>query len=114
MTARYDSDADFDRVMRHWMDADAQGRAPEHLLGSVLDETRHTRRIPGWLLPERWIPMQLALRAPAVPRLVPLLLLVVALLIAAALAVALVGAPRRLPPPFGPAANGLIAYDTNT
>jgi Tol biopolymer transport system component len=113
MTQRLDSDADFDRAMRQWMDDGARGRAPEHLLDSVLDETRHTRRIPGWLLPERWISMQLALRAPTMPRLVPLLLLVAALLIAAALAVVLVGAPRRLPPPFGPAANGLIAYDTN-
>src|SRR5262245_14866578 len=113
MTTRFDSNADFDRVMRQWMDDDARVRAPEHLLASVLDETRHTRRIPGWLLPERWISMQLALRAPAVPRAVPLLLLVAALLIAAALAVVVVGAPRQLPPPFGPAANGLIASDSN-
>src|SRR5262249_388666 len=73
MTTRYDFDADFDRAMRQWLDDDARVRAPEHLLGSVLDETRHARRIPGWLLPERWISMQLALRAPVVPRLVPLL-----------------------------------------
>ncbi|HEX5013636.1 MAG TPA: hypothetical protein VFV72_05680 [Candidatus Limnocylindrales bacterium] len=112
MTPQNGSQADFDRLMRQWFEADGQGREPEHLLGSVLDRTSRTWHRPGWLLLERWLPMQLTMRAPAVPRLVPLTLLLIALLVAAALAIVYVGS-HRVPPPFGPAANGLIAYDDN-
>lgn len=113
MTAQHDSQADFDRRMREWFESDARGREPEHLLGDVVQRASRTRRLPGWLLPERWFPMQLTMRAPAVPRPSPVILVLAVLIVAALLAAVLVGAPRRLPAPFGPAANGLIAYDTN-
>ena len=114
MTAQHDSQADFDRRMRAWFESDARGREPEHLLGNVMQRASRTRRLPGWLLPERWLPMQLTMRAPAVPRPSPVILVLAALILAALLAAVLVGAPRKLPAPFGPAANGLIAFDTNS
>jgi len=111
MTSRNASPDDFDRLMRQWLDADARVGEPEHLLEHVLTQTSHSRRRPRWLLPEWWLPVQLTMPLRAAPRLAPLLLLI-ALLVAAVAIALMAGGQRRLPPPFGPAANGLIAYDT--
>jgi len=107
-TARGD---DFDRRMRDWMALDARVGEPEGLADAVIARTRQARRIPGWLLPERWIPMQLTMRFQAVPRLAPVPLLLIALLLVSVLLVIGLGAPKPLPAPFGPARNGLIVYD---
>ena len=56
--------------------------------------------------------MQLSMQARAVPRLATVLLVVV-LLVAAVVAIAIVGSTRRLPNPFGLAANGRVAYLAN-
>jgi dipeptidyl aminopeptidase/acylaminoacyl peptidase len=112
MTAGMNGEHDFDRLMTAWFDADAQVRAPDHLLYSVITRTRRARRRPGWLFRERWIPVQLTARLQPIPRLAPLLLLV-ALLIAAALAIVIVGSRPKLPAPFGIAGNGRIAYLSN-
>jgi Tol biopolymer transport system component len=109
MTARMNGERDFDRLMTAWFEADAQVRAPDELLDSVVARTRRARRRPGWLVPERWIPVQLTMRLQAVPRLAPVLLLV-GLLLAAALAILVIGSRPKLPPPFGIAGNGRIAY----
>ena len=112
MTTQNHSSAEFDGLMSQWMEGDARVRAPEHLLDSVLDRTARTRRIPRWLLVERWLPSPMPTRFHAAPRLT-LLVLLIALLIAAVAFALTAGGERRLPAPFGPAANGLIAYDTN-
>ena len=112
MTSRNASRDDFDRLMRRWMDADASVGEPEHLLDQVLSQTRRSGRLPRWVLPEWWLPMQLTMPMRAVPRLAPLLLLI-ALLLAAAIAVVWIGSRPRLPDPFGPAANGQVAYLSN-
>lgn len=105
MTAR----DDFDGLLSAWFDDDASGREPEQLLGQVLARTARTRRRPAWRVPERWLPVQLVMARQSVPRLAPLV--VVAALLVALLAAALFMAGRpRLPAPFGPAANGLVAY----
>ena len=103
----------FDRRLSAWFAADAVSREPEHLLGSVLARTARTRRRPAWLIPERWIPMSAitSRTAPAtrVPWrvIVPVALLIVALAVGALLVAG--SQQRRLPAPFGRAANGLIA-----
>jgi Tol biopolymer transport system component len=112
MTSQNISGGDFDRLMSQWMEADAQVRPPEQLLEAVLDRTRKARRIPRWLVPERLIPVQLTMRFQAIPRLAPILLIIGLLILAAALAL-VVGSANRVPPPFGPASNGLLAFDTN-
>jgi Tol biopolymer transport system component len=81
MTSRRTSRDDFDRLMGQWLEADAHVRSPEHLLDGVLERTKGSRRIPRWLLPERWIPVQLTMPLRAVPRPIPLLLLLTALLL---------------------------------
>jgi Tol biopolymer transport system component len=113
MTMPNASREEFDRLMRQWMDADAHVPEPEDLLDRVVAQTRQVRRIPRWLLPERWIPVQLTMRLQTVPRMVPVLLLLIAVLLVAAALVIGLGSWRPLPAPFGPARNGLLAYDTN-
>jgi Tol biopolymer transport system component len=76
----------------------------------VLERTSRARRRPAWLLPERWIPMQLTMPFRTAPRLAPTLLLIIVLLLTAAIAIVAVGSAKRLPAPFGPAANGQLAY----
>ena len=81
----------------------------------VLERTGRMRQRSVWTFPGRWLPMDFTTRALPVPRL-PWrqlgVLALVALLLAVALA-AYVGSQRRVPAPFGPAANGLIPYASN-
>ena len=105
MTAR----DDFDRLVSSWFEENAPIREPEHLLGQVLARTARTRRRPSWLVPERWLSVQLVTRWQTVPRVAPLAVALMLLLALLAAALLISGRPR-LPAPFGPAANGLIAY----
>ena len=113
MTSQNASRDDFDRLMRQWMDADARVREPELAARDRARADAATRDGSGWLLPERWIPMQLTMRLQPVPRLVPVLLLLIALVLVGAALVIGLGPWKPLPSPFGPARNGLLAYDTN-
>jgi Tol biopolymer transport system component len=113
MTAR----DDFDRTLSVWLTAQAPTREPEHLLDHVLERTARTRRRPAWRIPERWIPMSVLTSRSAsvsqVPwRTVGLIALLVLALVGGALLIA--GARRSaLPPPFGAAANGQLAYSVD-
>ncbi|HEX5823278.1 MAG TPA: hypothetical protein VFY18_02360, partial [Candidatus Limnocylindrales bacterium] len=103
------TDEKFDQLMTAWLDERAQGPEASPVLDAALARTSRTRPIPGWLLPERWIPMQLTARLQPVPRLAPILLLI-ALLLALAVTIFVVGSQRHLPPPFGLAAPGSLAF----
>ena len=113
MTAR----DDFDRHLSAWLDDRAPVREPELLLGQVLARTARTRRRPAWLIPERWIPMSsISTRLAPTSRVPWRPVALVALLIVALIVGAIVISGSRqpkLPPPFGLAANGTIAYSTN-
>ena len=103
---------DFDLILAAWFESDAHVSEPETLLTGVIVETSGMRPLPAWRLPERWIPMDLAMRVPRPrTRLAPMLF---ALLLALILAVGavIVGSRQetRLPPPFGIARNGQIAF----
>ncbi len=104
---------EFDRLMAAWFDTEARVHEPEDLLERAISRTARKRPRPAWLLPERWIPVELAMRRVQIPRAARYLTILVILLIAAALAYAIVGSPRRVPAPFGPAANGLVTYATS-
>ena len=112
MTTKRMSEPDFDTLLTAWFEADARVREPETLVDDALVRVQRSRRLPSWLLPEWWIPMQLSTQARAVPRLATMLL-VVLLLVAALVAIAVVGSTPRLPNPFGLAANGRVAYLAN-
>ncbi len=105
---------DFDRSLTAWLDDRTQSSAPDDLLGDTLARTSRLRRRPAWRIPGRWIPMPMTMRLAVVPRAI-LSLLLLALLVAMLTAGGLlVGSLRHaavaLPPPTGPARNGLIAY----
>jgi hypothetical protein len=105
-----------DRFERDLPDLLAQlaPRAVPDYRDDIVRQTAHIRQRPAWMFPERWLPVSVvtsrAFAAPPIPwRVVGL----VALLLLA-LAVGLVfvaGSQRHVPAPFGPAANGLVAYE---
>jgi dipeptidyl aminopeptidase/acylaminoacyl peptidase len=86
-------------------------RVPEYF-DDVLATTAQRRQRAPWTFPERWLPMDLTTPAVSAARL-PWrqlgVLALVAVVIAATLAIYVGTRQERLPPPFGPAANGLIA-----
>ena len=89
------------------------GPTPEYL-DDLFMRTGRMRQRPAWTFPERWLPMSDITRSRAFAfappwRTIALVLVVIALLAGAAFAY--VGSQRRVPAPFGPAANGLIVYD---
>jgi dipeptidyl aminopeptidase/acylaminoacyl peptidase len=92
------------------------GAARPDYLDDIVTRAQSTRQRPTWTFPERWLPVStLTARAATVPR-TPLRVaaLVALLLIALAVgAVLLVGSRQQVPPPFGRAANGLVAYSAN-
>jgi Tol biopolymer transport system component len=80
----------------------------------VLAVTGRSRQRPAWTFPGRWLPMADIARRRAFVPVLPwrTIGVLIALLLIAALAAVIVGSRPRVPAPFGPAANGLIAYDS--
>ena len=99
-----------DRALSSWLQEGPE-QGPREALERALAASRRTSQRPGWSFPERWLPMQLTLQR--TPSMRPILLFAALALLIAALAAAalLVGSQPRLPEPFGPADNGLVAYD---
>ena len=92
------------------------GRTPDYR-DEVLAAAVRTRQRPWWTFPGRWLPMaDIASRPAYAPRL-PWRAITVAFLIGAlllAVTVAYLGSRQtRVPPPFGLAENGLIAYSAD-
>jgi Tol biopolymer transport system component len=99
-----------------WLETTGTTPRPDYV-DDLLARTARSRQRPAWRSPERWLPMDLTARAPAMAgRRVPFRMLAVVALIVLAIAAATlyVGSQRRLPAPFGPAANGLIVYAAPT
>ena len=91
----------------------ARGPYPDYI-DDVLTTTAQLRQRPAWTFPERWLPMVEIARQPVLaPRLpwrsVAMAMLLMALLLAAV--AMFVGSQTRVPAPFGPARNGLVAYE---
>lgn len=97
-----------DRSLATWLRE--QSTTPTYL-DEIVERTRRQPQRPAWSFPERWIPMQLTMRPVYVPRQFFYLALVTLLALAAAAAVAFVGVGSRPVPPYGIAANGLVAFD---
>ena len=112
MSARLYSEDDLTR----WLETTGRTPRPEYV-ETLLARTARSRQRPAWRFPERWLPVDITARAPAFSgRRVPVRMLAVVALIVLAVAAATlyVGSQRRLPAPFGPAANGLIVYAAPT
>ena len=91
------------------------GPAPDYL-DDVFGRTGRMRQRPAWSFPERWLPMADITRTRASSyspkwRPIAVALVVIALVVVAVLAYA-GSRPQRVPPPFGPALNGLMTFET--
>jgi WD40 repeat protein len=100
------------RELIAWFDDTAVPRRPDY----TTDIVQMTARLPQrrWMTLERWLPMTvIQMRRATAPfpwRTVAVLVALLALLVAG---LAYVGSQPRLPPPFGIAGNGLVAYSKN-
>ena len=94
MTSPNASRDDFDRLMSQWMEADGRISESEDLIEHVIEHATATRQISRWLLPERWLPMQLTTRFQVAPRLAPALLIAL-LLVALVATIAIIGSRPR-------------------
>ncbi len=62
MTTNDPRSTDVGALLTAWFEVDAPKREPDGLVDAALERTARTRPLPAWRLPERWIPMQLAMR----------------------------------------------------
>ena len=100
-----------DRALTDWL-----REGPEHGsregLERALAATRRTSQRPGWTFPERWLPMQRTLaRTPSMRPLIALAAIALLVLALAAAAVLIGSSRREIPPPFGVAQNGAVAFE---
>ena len=104
----------FDREFAQAVEDLADARTPDYF-DDVLERAVSGRQRPAWTFPERWIPMGVLARRPALVPTLPWrtvgLFLLLAVLLAAIVAIG-VGRARLERPalPYGIAANGLLAY----
>ena len=98
-----------DRVLADWLREGPQ-TGPQEGLERTLAATRRTAQRPGWTIPERWLPMQLAMSRTPSMRPVLLYASLILLLVAFVTAALYVGSHRPVPEPFGLARNGVVAY----
>ncbi len=103
--------------LTQWLETTGITPRPDYV-DDLLTQTARSRQRSAWRFPERWLPMDLTARAPTITgRQVPFRLIGLVALVVLALAVGaalFVGSQRRLPAPFGPAANGVIVYAAPT
>jgi len=102
----------FDRVLPGLFDELAAARTPDYLEAAIERASSSAQR-PAWTYPGRWLPIDVTTVTVPVAQ-IPWRQLGVLALIGLLLAVALaayVGSQQRRPaPPFGPAANGVVAF----
>jgi Tol biopolymer transport system component len=102
----------FDRQLPAILEDLYVGPSPDYR-DEVLAAATRTGQRPAWAFPGRWIPMADFAGRLSAPvrfpfRTVAVALVIIALILAGALIYT--GSRPRLPAPFGPAANGLVAY----
>ena len=101
----------FERSIPDLMTELAPARVPDYF-DDMLRTTAAHRQRPAWSYPERWLPVEITAR-PLAMRSFPWRLLAAVALLALVVAAGLmvyVGSQTRLPPPFGPAGNGVLVY----
>jgi hypothetical protein len=102
----------FERTLTAWLEQQAPPYEPAGLRERVAADVATTRRLPSWVVLERWRPMQTTARLGPGTR-AAIILALLTLLLATFAAIG-IGAPSdsEPAPPFGLARNGLIAFDS--
>jgi hypothetical protein len=102
----------FERTFTTWLEQQAPQTEPVGLVERVTADVARTRPLPGWVLLERWIPMQTRARYGTAARAVATMS-ILGLLLASFAAIGFGSQSDQRPaPPFGLARNGLIAFDS--
>lgn len=104
----------FERRISGAIDEIAAARLPDYL-DDIFQLTARTSQRPRWTFLERWLPVDTTLRRPLLAGRLPAQSLAVLLLLLALVAgviAAYVGSQHRGAPPFGPAANGALIYES--
>jgi dipeptidyl aminopeptidase/acylaminoacyl peptidase len=97
-----------DRELADWLH-EGPDSGPREGLERALAATRRVGQRPGWILLERWTPMELTMARARTQRLVLAIVMLALLTVALVAAALFVGAQRDAPsPPFG---NGAIVYE---
>lgn len=99
-----------DQVVSDWL-AEGPERGSSEALSRALAATRRVSQRPRWSIAETWMPRLVTSRWAAMPRRTGLVFVLLVLALIVALLAATIGSRPRLPAPFGPARNGLIAFD---
>jgi TolB protein len=103
------TEARLDAALTELLDDLARGPRSDRPIAAALARTSRMRPRPAWLVPgDRALAIQQAWLGPA-PKIALIGVLVLLILVAA---IVVGGAGRRVPPPFGPARSGLIAYES--
>jgi Tol biopolymer transport system component len=105
MTARHD----LDQGLGSYFEGRVSSSAPAGLVEGALAEVRTARQRPSWTIAEWWLGPRVMADVTGARRAV-LAVAALALVALAVLAMVLIGAQRRLPPPFGLAKAGLISF----
>ena len=109
-----DRSARVERSLPALFDQLAEAHTPDYLEAAI-ERASSRRQRPAWTYAGRWLPVELtSARVPAtrLPMRQLGVLALIAILLAAALAVYVGSRQQKLPAPFGPAANGLIPYES--
>ncbi|HYC07517.1 MAG TPA: hypothetical protein VEG29_06295 [Candidatus Binatia bacterium] len=105
----------FTPLLDAWLAEEGRITTPDYL-DEVFTRTSRMRQRPAWLSPGRWLPMStttLDARLYSLRPAVKYVALAVVLIAAVLAATLLLAGAHRVPPPFGPAANGRVFFDAS-
>ena len=101
---------DLDRELRAYFEAESTSQAPDGLTEAALAGVDRTRQRPAWRLADWWLRAPIVRTGPT-GRIVVLAGVVGLVLLSIAIAIVIGSSRHRLPPPFGLAKPGLVAFD---
>ena len=102
-----------ERALHSYLVERSSSRPPEVLLEAALARVERTRQRAGWLVLDHWVLPRTQSGLHAIAYRLALVIFVLLLALLSAALIVTVGSRPHLPRTFGPAGNGLIAFDMN-